>query len=319
MKVASLDSVASQMEAAGVDKEDDYRRFEELLGSADVSFNQGDRVTGTIFRVDNRGAYVDVGGKSAAFCPTSELSLAPVSRAEDVVSAGQAREFYVIRGEGYGELTLSIKQLEGEVVWEKLREMMASEATVTAPVVAVNRGGVLVDVQGIRAFCPGSQLSRRVPNFEQLIGTEMEFKIIEADAEKNRLMLSNKRAVTSDAAASYNVGDVVEGVVMSVKPYGAFIDLGGMSGLLHISQISHDRVMDVEKVLNVGDSIKVMVLSQDQKRGRVGLCTKKLEPTPGDMLRDPALVYEKAEEMAALFKQRVADAEAAAAGEEAQE
>ena len=275
---------------------------------------------GTIFRVDNRGAYVDVGGKSAAICPTSELSLAPVSRAEDVVSAGESREFYVIRGEGYGELTVSIKQLEVEVVWEKLRQMMAEETSLTAPVVAVNRGGILVDVQGIRAFCPGSQLSRRVPNFEQLIGTEMEFKIIEADAEKNRLMLSNKRAVTADAAASYNIGDVVEGVVMSVKPYGAFIDLGGMSGLLHISQISHDRVMDVEKVLNPGDSIKVMVLSQDQKRGRVGLCTKKLEPTPGDMLRDPALVYEKAEEMAALFKQRVADAEAAAAGaEEAEE
>ena len=281
------------------------------------------QVTGTVFRVDNRGAYIDVGGKSAAFCPTSELSLSPVAHAEDVISAGQAREFYVIRGEGYGELTVSIKALEVEVVWNKLRDMMADETTLSASVVAVNRGGVLVDVQGIRAFCPGSQLSRRVPNFEQLIGQELDFKIIECDPEKNRLMLSNKRAVTTASVSSYGVGDVVEGVVMSVKPYGAFIDLGGMSGLLHISQISHDRVMDVEKVLNVGDSIKVMVLSQDTQRGRVGLCTKKLEPTPGDMLRDPALVYAKAEEMAALFKQRVADAEAAAAaageGEEAEE
>jgi small subunit ribosomal protein S1 len=270
------------------------------------------QITGTIFRVDNKGAFVDVGGKSAAFCPTSELSLSPVSKASDVVSEGTVREFYVIRGEGYGDLTVSIRQLELEVVWERLKEMMAEETTITAPVVAVNRGGVLVDVNSIRAFCPGSQLSRRVPNFEQLIGTEMEFKIIEADPEKNRLMLSNKRAVTSDAAASYNVGDVVKGTVMSVKPYGAFIDLGGISGLLHISQISHDRVMDVEKVLAVGDEIKVMVLSQDQKRGRVGLCTKKLEPTPGDMLRDPALVYDKAEEMAELFKKRVEAAEAAA-------
>jgi small subunit ribosomal protein S1 len=301
------------------DKDEAYRRFEELLGTADVSFNQGDKITGTIFRVDNRGAYIDVGGKSAAFCPTSELSLEPVSKAESVVSTGTVREFYVIRGEGYGELTLSIKQLEVEVIWEKLKGMMAEEATITAPVVAVNRGGILVDVNSIRAFCPGSQLSRRVPNFEQLIGTEMEFKIIEADPEKNRLMLSNKRAVTSDAAASYNIGDVVKGVVMSVKPYGAFIDLGGISGLLHISQISHDRVMDVEKVLAVGDEIKVMVLSQDQKRGRVGLCTKKLEPTPGDMLRDPAIVYEKAEEMAELFKKRVEAAEAAAAAENVSE
>lgn len=78
------------------------------------------QITGTIFRVDNRGAYIDVGGKSAAFCPTSELSLEPVSKAESVVSTGTVREFYVIRGEGYGELTLSIKQLEVEVIWEKL-------------------------------------------------------------------------------------------------------------------------------------------------------------------------------------------------------
>ena len=235
-----------------------------------------------------------------------------MSRAAEVVAPDAVREFYVLRGEGQGELTLSIKQLELEVVWQRLKQMMDEEITVTAPVVAVNRGGVLVDVNGVRAFCPGSQLARRVQNFESLIGQEMEFKIIEADAEKSRLMLSNKRAVTSDAAAQYNVGDVVAGTVMSVKPYGAFIDLGGMSGLLHISQISHDRVMDVEKVLAVGDTIKVMVLSQDQKRGRLGLCTKKLEPTPGDMLRDPALVYEKAEEMAELFKQRVEAAEAAA-------
>ena len=103
----------------------------------------------------------------------------------------------------------------------------------------------------------------------------------------------------------------------SVKPYGAFIDIGnGVSGLLHISQISHDRIANVEKVLSEGDRIKVMILSQDREKGRVALCTKKLEPTPGDMLRDPALVYEKAEEMAALFRERVAAAEAAARAEE---
>lgn len=277
------------------------------------------QVTGTVFRVDNKGVYVDVGGKSSAFCPTGELSLAPVSKPTDVVDIDAVREFLVIRGEGYGELTLSIKALELEVVWERMKQMMDEEVSVTGPVVAVNRGGILVDINGIRGFCPGSQLSRRVQNFESLIGDEMEFKIIEADPEKSRLMLSNKRAVTSDAAANYNVGDVVSGSVMSVKPYGAFIDLGGISGLLHISQISHDRVMDVEKVLSVGDTIKVMVLSQDPKRGRVGLCTKKLEPTPGDMLRDPALVYEKAEEMAALFKKRVEAAEAAAREEGATE
>jgi small subunit ribosomal protein S1 len=101
-----------------------------------------------------------------------------------------------------------------------------------------------------------------------------------------------------------------------VKPYGAFIDIGGVSGLLHISQISHDRLTTVETVLSPGDKLKVMILSQDKDRGRISLSTKKLEPTPGDMLRNPQLVYEKADEMAKTFRQRVAQAEAAARAEE---
>jgi len=241
--------------------------------------------------------------------------MANIARATEVVGPDTVREFAVIRGEGAGssELTLSLKRLEMGVAWQRLRQVMEEDASVKATVVGVNRGGLLVDIENIRAFCPGSQLARRVATFEELLGKEMDFKVMEVDEEKGRLMVSNKRAGAAEAAAAFKVGDVVTGSVMSVKPYGAFIDLGGgASGLLHISQISHDRILNVEKVLADGDKIKVMVLSQDKERGRVALCTKKLEPTPGDMLRDPALVYEKAEEMAAMFKERVAAAEAAA-------
>lgn len=254
-----------------------------------------------------------MGGKSTAFCPTVELSLAPLSRATQIVGPDSVREFIVIRGEGSGELTLSLKRIELQTAWRRLRQIMEEDASVRATVTGVNRGGLLIDVENVRGFCPGSQLAQRVATFEELMGREMDFKVTEVDEEKGRLMLSNKRASAAEAAAGFKVGDVVRGTVMSVKPYGAFIDLGGgASGLLHISQISHDRILNVEKVLSEGDKIKVMVLSQDRERGRVALCTKKLEPTPGDMLRDPALVYEKAEEMAALFKERVAAAEAAA-------
>lgn len=264
--------------------------------------------------MDQKGAYIDVGGKSTAFCPNAELSIAPVSRATEVVGPDTVREFVVVRGESQGELTLSLKRLELAVAWQRLRQYMEEDASVSAHVVGVNRGGLLIDVENIRGFCPGSQLAQRVISFDELLGKELEFKVTEVDEEKGRLMLSNKRANAQQATAAFKVGDVVQGSVMSVKPYGAFIDLGsGVSGLLHISQISHDRILNVEKVLAEGDKIKVMVLSQDRDRGRVALCTKKLEPSPGDMLRDPALVYEKAEEMAELFRQRVAAAEAAAA------
>lgn len=269
-----------------------------------------------MFRVDQKGAYIDVGGKSMAYCPAAELSIAKVSRPTDVIEPDSVREFYVLRGERTGDpgLVLSLKRLEMEVAWARLRQYMEEDVTVKATVDAVNRGGILVDLENIRGFCPGSQLARRVQSFDELIGQEMDFKIIEVDEEKSRLMLSNKRAAAGEATAAFSVGDVVDGFVISVKPYGAFVDLGGgASGLLHISQISHDRILNVDKVLSEGDKIKVMILSQDRERGRVALCTKKLEPNPGDMLRDPALVYSKAEEMAALFKERVAAAEAAAA------
>ncbi len=105
------------------------------------------------------------------------------------------------------------------------------------------------------------------------------------------------------------VGDVVVGVVQSVRPYGAFVDIGGAIGLLHISQITHERLTTVDQVLAEGDKLKVMILSQDADRGRVTLSTKKLEPEPGDMLRDPQKVFENADKMAEMFRQRVAAAD----------
>lgn len=119
------------------------------------------------------------------------------------------------------------------------------------------------------------------------------------------MVFSNKRASASADYTGFKIGDVVTGTVQRVQPYGAFVDLGGVTGLLHVSQISHERVTSVDKILSVGDKLKVMILSQDKDRGRVTLSTKKLEPTPGDMLKDPQLVFDKAEEMAETFKQRM--------------
>eukprot|EP00879_Flechtneria_rotunda_P015096 GHRR01015776.1.p2 GENE.GHRR01015776.1~~GHRR01015776.1.p2 ORF type:complete len:235 (+),score=92.81 GHRR01015776.1:1082-1786(+) len=129
--------------------------------------------------------------------------------------------------------------------------------------------------------------------------------------EEERLVFSHRRASSDADMQNFNVGDVVVGVVQSVKVYGAFLDIGGGTmGLLHISQITHERLTTVEQVLQVGDKLKVMILSMDRDRGRVTLSTKKLEPTPGDMLRDPQLVFEKAEEMASAFVKRIANADA---------
>ena len=200
---------------------------------------------------------------------------------------------------------------------------------VTVTVTGSTRGGLLVRYEHVDGFVPLSAIhpslfggaSPSAPGGggamdpavgESLIGAVLPVKFMEVDEERERVVFSHRRATADgDLAPALAIGDVVLGVVQAVKPYGAFVDIGGVQGLLHISQITADRVLSVEVVLAVGDKLKVMVLSQDRERGRVTLSTKKLEPSPGDMLHDPQLVFEKAEEMAALFRARLDAADAA--------
>jgi len=208
-----------------------------------------------------------------------------------------------------GHMIVSLRELQKDIAWERCRQLQMDNVTVRAKALTVNRGGVVVNVEGLPGFMPFSQMSKGYV-VEELVGKEIPFKILEANEEQMRLILSNKKAVAENQP-SYTIGSVVEGTVQSVKPYGAFIDIGTVVGLLHISQISHDRLTSVEAVLAPGDKLKVMILSQDKEKGRISFSTKKLEPTPGDMLRNPALVYAKAEETARMFTHRVPQSAAA--------
>jgi len=190
-------------------------------------------------------------------------------------------------------------------------------------VLSANRGGVVVEVEGIKGFLPSSQMQNRDKGeraLEEMTGKTVRVKILTADPEGGRLVftgrISNKGQDGGRQKMTYNVGDVLLGTVQSVQPYGAFVEVPGASGLLHISQISQERVNTIDGVLAVGDKIKVMVLYQEKENGKLSLTTKKLEPQAGDMLRNPKKVFEKAEEMAAAFRQRVAVAEAEAAADE---
>ncbi|KAF2312705.1 hypothetical protein GH714_039703 [Hevea brasiliensis] len=193
-----------------------------------------------------------------------------------------------------------------DLAWERCRQLQAEDAIVKGKVVGANKGGVVALVEGLRGFVPFSQISSK-STAEELLDKELPLKFVDVDEEQSRLVLSNRKAM-ADSQAQLGIGSVVTGTVQSLKPYGAFIDIGGINGLLHVSQISHDRVSTVP----TGDTLKVMILSHDRERGRVSLSTKKLEPTPGDMIRNPKLVFEKAEEMAQTFRQRIAQAEAMA-------
>lgn len=289
------------------------QEVEEMLEKAsEVSLRPGEKVTGTVYEVDEDGAYVEIGAKSAGFVPLAECSLARLKSPLEVLRPGMQREFVVAEEEDeYGEIILSLAAIEAEIFWHRIRQMQENDCPVYVTVTAATRGGLLVQYQHLEGFIPASHIGQNLntENLEEYVGYELPAKFLEVDEEDERLVFSHRRASSDGEMQNFNVGDVVTGVVQSVKVYGAFLDIGGAMGLLHISQITHERLTTVEQVLGVGDKLKVMILSMDRDKGRVTLSTKKLEKEPGDMLRDPRLVFEHAEEMAESFRKRVASAD----------
>ncbi len=279
--------------------------FASLLDKYDYHFSPGEIVAGTVFSIEPRGALIDIGAKTAAFIPLQEMSISRIEHPHEMLQPGETREFFILTEENEeGQLTLSIRRIEYMRAWERVRQLQNEDATVRSNIFATNRGGALVRIEGLRGFIPGSHISTRKPK-EDLVGEELPLKFLEVDEDRNRLVLSHRRALVERKMNRLEVGEVVIGSVRGIKPYGAFIDIGGVSGLLHISEISHDHIDTPHSVFNVNDEVKVMIIDLDAERGRISLSTKQLEPNPGDMTRDPNLVYEKAEEMAAKYREQM--------------
>jgi small subunit ribosomal protein S1 len=282
-----------------------HEDFAALLDKYDYHFSPGDVVPGTVFSIEPRGALIDIGAKTAAYIPIQEMSINRVEQPEEVLQANETREFFILTDENEdGQLTLSIRRIEYMRAWERVRQLQAEDATVRSEVFATNRGGALVRIEGLRGFIPGSHISTRKPK-EDLVNELLPLKFLEVDEERNRLVLSHRRALVERKMNRLEVGEVVIGNVRGIKPYGAFIDIGGVSGLLHISEISHDHIDTPSSVFKVNDELKVMIIDLDSDRGRISLSTKQLEPEPGAMVKNPDLVYDKAEEMAAKFREKM--------------
>jgi len=291
-----------------------HEDFLARLDKYDYHFNPGDIVQGTVFSIEPRGALIDIGAKTAAFIPIQEMSINRVDDPQEVLQANETREFFILTDENEdGQLTLSIRRLEYMRAWKRVRQLKEEDATVRSIIFAINRGGALVRIEGLRGFIPGSHISTRQSK-EDLVTQDLPLKFLEVDEDRNRLVLSHRRALVEKKMNRLEVGEVVTGTVKGIKPYGAFIDIGGVSGLLHISEISHDHIDTPHSVFNVNDDLKVMIIDLDAERGRISLSTKQLEPEPGDMLKNRQLVFDKAEEMAEKYRQKMKDkAEAKAA------
>ena len=282
-----------------------HEDFAALLDKYDYHFSPGDVVAGTVFSLEPRGALIDIGAKTAAYIPIQEMSINRVDAPDEVLQSNETREFFILTDENEdGQLTLSIRRIEYMRAWERVRQLQTEDATVRSQVFATNRGGALVRIEGLRGFIPGSHISTRKPK-EELVGEELPLKFLEVDEDRNRLVLSHRRALVERKMNRLEVGEVVIGTVRGIKPYGAFIDIGGVSGLLHISEISHDHIDTPHSVFNVNDELKVMIIDLDAERGRISLSTKQLEPEPGDMVKNRQSVFDRAEEMAQKFREQM--------------
>lgn len=283
-----------------------YEDFASAVAETDYSFGRNDVVKGICVEYDKGGCIVDIGAKASAYLPEAEASLMGKGKSmEDMVALDEEMDFQIISDEDEnGQLLVSIRRIQYRQAWDSIIAKQAADEVLEAEVIAVNRGGAICLVEGLRAFLPGSHLSAQMPT-EDLIGQTLPLKFLEVNQEANKLVVSNRRAVVEQQMAELSRGDIVQGMVKALKPYGAFVEVGGMSGLLHISQISYDRIDDLEKVLKPGMPVKCMIIDHDKVNGRIALSTKTLEPEPGDMLKNPALVFEKAEETARKYHERM--------------
>ncbi|NMG06248.1 S1 RNA-binding domain-containing protein [Brasilonema sp. UFV-L1] len=260
--------------------------FAKALEKHDYQFQKGQVVNGRVFQLDPDGAYVDIGGKSSAFVPRDEASLRAVTDLSEVLPLNESLEFIIIRDQdAEGQITLSRRQLEINHIWERLAQMQENSQTTQVRVINMNKGGVTVNVQGLRGFIPRSHLVER-DNLEALKGQSLTAGFLEVNRSNNKLILSQRIATRSATFSILEVGQLVEGKVSAIKPFGVFVDLDGTGALLHIKQVSQKFIENLEKVFQIGQPIKAVIIDIDEGKGRVALSTRILENFAGEMLEN---------------------------------
>ncbi|MEJ9129133.1 S1 RNA-binding domain-containing protein, partial [Bacillus thuringiensis] len=240
---------------------------EEVMDSKELQV--GDVVTGSVTKVEEKQVLVNVGYKTDGVIPISELANVHIEKASDVVELDQTLELKIIKLEE-DDLVLSKRAVDAEKAWVELQEKFTSGHVFNVTVKDIVNGGLVVDL-GVRGFIPASLVEvHYVEDFTDYKGKTLAVKIVELDREKNRVILSHKAVVEleldskkKEAISSLKEGDVVEGTVQRLTDFGAFVNVGGVDGLVHISQISHERVEQPSEVLEQGQKVKVKVLSVD--------------------------------------------------------
>ena len=262
----------------------DEEAFLAALEEQDFVGTTGEVVKGTVIGLESDGVYVDIGGKAPGFMPKKECGLGVITNLKERFPKGLEVEVLVTREQNAdGMVTISARALALRQSWEKVRALEKEGKVIQVKVNGFNRGGVTCDLEGLRGFIPRSQLQEG-ENHEALVGKTLGVTFLEVNPETRKLVLSEKKAATAARFAELEVGALVEGVVASVKPYGFFVDLGGISGLLHHSCVTGGQLRDLREVFNQGDRVKALITELDPGRGRIALNTALLEGQPGELI-----------------------------------
>ncbi|MBM5791308.1 MAG: S1 RNA-binding domain-containing protein [Cyanobacteria bacterium M_surface_10_m1_298] len=262
----------------------DEEAFLAALDEQDFVGTTGEVVSGTVIGLESDGVYVDIGGKAPGFMPKKEAGLGVITNLKERFPKGLQVEVLVTREQNAdGMVTVSARALALRQSWEKVRALEKEGKVLQVKVNGFNRGGITCDVEGLRGFVPRSQLQEG-ENHEALVGKTLGVAFLEVNPETRKLVLSEKKAATAALFQNLEVGQLVEGQVVSVKPYGLFVDLGGISGLLHQSVITGGQMRDLREVFDQGDRVKALITELDPGRGRIALNTALLEGQPGELL-----------------------------------
>lgn len=277
-----------------------------LLEQIDLSLlepSAGDIRTGVIVDKRPHELLVDIGYKSEGIVNGRELDR--ISDSFDELNVGDEVPVYILREDRDGNLLLSISRAQAEKDWEYAEQLMESQQIFEGNVAAHNRGGVIVKIGQVRGFVPASQLSSDSQSqgeddpenaddrWASLVGQNLMLKVIDIDRRRNRLILSERLAVREwrrqqkeQLLETLKEGDIYDGVISSIADFGAFVDLGGADGLIHLSELSWNRVNHPSEVVEVGQKLKVQILSVDQERRRIGLSLRRLQPQPWDVVEE---------------------------------
>ena len=292
---------------AATEAQDDVKYvhpMEALLNDDHYNFHEletGQTIEGTIVSIDSNGIMVDIGSKSEGIVPTRDLERVDADKRENL-AVGETIFTQVVRPMSRdGHAILSLSRALAEYDWQHAAELLESQEIFEGVVNGYNKGGVIVYIGKARGFVPASQLvsdeghksEDNDDRFAGLVGITLQLKVIELDRSRNRLILSERQAMREwrrhqkeKLLSELQIGDVRKGVVSSLAPFGAFVDLGGADGLIHLSELSWSRVQHPEEVVKISDEVEVKIISVDRDRSRIGLSLRQLQPEPWTVIHE---------------------------------